>query len=69
MIYTEKQAEQRREAVKRYTKDKVDRVNCLLPIGTKDRIQAVAPSESINAFIKAAVLDRLETLEKYNKKN
>lgn len=69
MIYTDKQVEQRREAVKRYTAEKVDRVNCLLPIGTKYRIKDVAPDESINAFIKAAVLDRLETLEKYNKKN
>lgn len=64
MEYTEKQAEQRRQAVKKYTNESVDRVNCLLPKGTKERIKAIAPNQSINAFIKEVVLLQLETLEK-----
>jgi hypothetical protein len=64
MEYTEKQAEQRRQAVKKYTSESVDRVNCLLPKGTKERIKEVAPNKSINAFIKEVVLLQLETLEK-----
>lgn len=66
--YTEKQAEQRRQAVKNYTKNSVDRVNCLLPRGTKDRIKAIAPNTSINAFIKDVVLAQLDTLEKLQNK-
>ena len=66
--YTEKQAEQRRQAVKNYTKNSVDRVNCLLPKGTKDRIKAIAPNTSINAFIKDVVLAQLDTLEKLQNK-
>ena len=68
MEYTEAQKEQRRQAVKNYTTNSVDRVNCLLPKGTKDRIKAVAPNTSINAFIKDVVLSQLETLEKISKK-
>lgn len=33
--YTEKQMEQRRRAVARYTSEKVDRVNCLFPVERK----------------------------------
>lgn len=66
--YTEKQAEQRRQAVKNYTANSVDRVNCLLPKGTKDRIKAIAPNTSINAFIKDVVLSQLDTLEKISNK-
>lgn len=66
--YTEKQAEQRRQAVKNYTKNSVDRVNCLFPKGTKDRIKAIAPNTSINAFIKDVVIAQLETLEKISNK-
>lgn len=65
--YTEKQAEQRRQAVKNYTKNSVDRVNCLLPKGTKERIKAVAPNKSINAFIKDVILLQLEAMEKMQK--
>lgn len=60
--YTEKQTEQRRQAVAKYTKT-VDRVNCLLPAGTKERIKKVS-GKSINAFIKEAVLIQLEQLER-----
>lgn len=48
--YTEKQMEQRRRAVARYTSEKVDRVNCLFPRGTKERISRTGMS--CNAFIK-----------------
>ena len=67
MEYTEKQILQRREAVRKHTQEKVDRVNCLLPKGTKERIKAVAPNKSINAFIKDVVLLQLETMEKMQK--
>ncbi|UVY22187.1 MAG: ParG [Bacteriophage sp.] len=60
--YTEKQTKQRRQAVAKYTKT-VDRVNCLLPSGTKERIKKVS-GKSINAFIKEAVLIQLEQLER-----
>lgn len=62
MKYTEQQAEQRRKAVAKYT-ESVDRVNCLLPAGTKERIKAVS-GKSCNAFIKEAVLIQLEQLER-----
>ena len=62
--YTEKQNEQRRKAVAKYTQS-VDRVNCLLPQGTKERIKKVS-GKSCNAFIKEAVLNQLEQLEKEN---
>ena len=68
MEYTEKQILQRREAVRKHTQEKADRVNCLLPKGTKDRIKAIAPNTSINAFIKDVVLLQLDTLEKISKK-
>lgn len=62
--YTEKQIEQRRNAVRNYT-EKVDRVNCLLPAGTKERIKKTGMS--CNAFIKECVLSELERVEKYVK--
>lgn len=67
MEYTEKQILQRREAVRKHTQEKADRVNCLLPKGTKERIKAVAPNKSINAFIKDVVLLQLEAMEKMQK--
>lgn len=61
--YTEKQKEQRRQAVARFM-DKVDRVNCQFPAGTKDRIRKLT-GQSCNAFIKEVVLEKLEDIEKY----
>ena len=65
MEYNEIQVKQRRRAVARYT-EKVDRVNCLLPAGTKERIRNVT-DDSINSFIKKAVLAQLDFLEKSEK--
>ena len=48
--YTEKQKEQRRKAVADFMKT-VDRVNCQLPLGTKERIKELT-GKSCNAFIK-----------------
>lgn len=61
--YTEKQLEQRRKAVKTFT-DKHDRVNCILPEGTKDRIRSLT-GMSCNAFIKECILEKLDQIEKY----
>lgn len=62
MEYNEIQVQQRRRAVAKYT-EKVDRVNCLLPPGTKERIRNVS-DDSLNSFIKKAVLAQLDILEK-----
>jgi hypothetical protein len=61
MKYTEKQAEQRRQAVYKYD-DKFFRVNCRLPQGTKERIMKQG-YKSVNSFVAQAVLDRLDQLE------
>lgn len=63
--YTEKQKEQRKKAVEKYQKT-VDRVNCMFPSGTKERIQKTGMS--CNAFIKECVLSELDRIEKYSKK-
>ena len=63
--YTEKQREQRRKAVADYQK-RVDRINCLLPLGTKKRIEQTGMS--CNAFIKECVLAELDRIEKYSQK-
>ena len=42
-----------------YTRDTYDRVNLLLPKGTKERIKAVASNESVNAWIADAVAAKL----------
>lgn len=55
--YTEKQKEQRKQAVLRYQKT-VDRVNCMFPAGTKERILQYA--DSCNSYIKSVVLADLE---------
>lgn len=60
--YTEKQIEQRRKAVANYAKT-VDRVNCQLPLGTKDRIKALT-GKSCNAFIKETVISELNKIER-----
>lgn len=59
--YTEKQREQRRKATERYQKT-VDRVNCMFPKGTKERIEKTG--KSCNAFIKNCVLEKLDEIEK-----
>ncbi|KSV59076.1 hypothetical protein [Acetivibrio ethanolgignens] len=63
--YTEKQMEQRRKAVERY-QGTVDRVNCMFPKGTKERIAKTGMS--CNAFIKECVLQELDKIEKYIKR-
>ena len=63
--YTEKQKEQRKKAVEKYQKS-VDRVNCMLPSGTKERIKKTGMS--CNAFIKECVISELDRIEKYSKK-
>lgn len=60
--YTEKQKEQRRKAVANYMKT-VDRVNCQLPLGTKERIKDLT-GKSCNAFIKETVLNELNKIER-----
>lgn len=54
-----------RKAIYKYD-DKMDRVNCRLPQGTKDRITKIG-YKSINAYIISAVLEKLEHDEKYIK--
>lgn len=59
--YTEKQKEQRKQAVLRYQKT-VDRINCMFPQGTKARI--LQHAESCNSFIKETVLKELDRLDR-----
>lgn len=60
--YTEKQKEQRRKAVSEFMKT-VDRVNCQLPLGTKDRIKKLT-GKSCNSFIKEVVVKELDKIER-----
>ena len=60
--YTEKQKEQRRKAVAYFMKT-VDRVNCQLPLGTKERIKELT-GKSCNAFIKEVVVKELDKIER-----
>ncbi len=60
--YTEKQKEQRRKAVADFMKT-VDRVNCQLPLGTKERIKELT-GKSCNAFIKEVVVKELDKIER-----
>ena len=57
--YTEKQKEQRRKAVA----DFMNRINCQLPLGTKDRIKKLT-GKSCNAFIKEVVVKELDKIER-----
>lgn len=61
---TEEEKEKRREAVRKYQKEGADRVNCLFPKGTKERIKNTGMS--CNQFIKETVLNKLDEIEKYN---
>lgn len=60
--YTDKQKEQRRKAVAKFM-EKVDRVNCQFPLGTKERIKNLT-GMSCNAFIKKTIIEELEKIEK-----
>lgn len=62
MEYTDKQKEQRRKAVAKFM-EKVDRVNCQFPLGTKERIKKLT-GMSCNAFIKKTIVEELEKIEK-----
>lgn len=61
-----KTTDAQRRAVYRYD-DKFERVNCRLPIGTRERISA-AGYKSANAFIQIAVTDKLAQVELAKKK-
>ena len=65
--YTEKQKEKRRKAVADFMKT-VDRVNCQLPLGTKERIKELT-GMSCNAFIKETVVKELDKIERKNARN
>lgn len=58
----EKRKERHREAVSKYAK-KVERINVIVPPGTKKRIIKVT-DKSCNAFIREMVLAELNKLEK-----
>lgn len=57
-----KTSDARRRAVANYEK-KNDRINVIFPAGTKDRI-AAAGFDSMGAFIKLAVEEKLQSIEK-----
>ena len=61
MMQKPKTSEAQRRAVANY-EEKVDRVNCRFPKGTKQRIEATG--STINAFIIMAVEKELERIEK-----
>ena len=58
--YSQNQMKLRREAIKRYD-EKIDRISCRFPAGTKERIEKTGKSG--NAFIKECVLAELDRLE------
>lgn len=60
-----KTTEAQRKAIAKYD-NKMDRVNCRLPEGTKNRIEKIG-YKSINSFIISAVMEKLEKEEKYLK--
>lgn len=61
----EKEREWNRKAVQKY-QSKFERINCRLPLGTRKRIEE-AGYNSANAFIVAAIMEKLEKEEKYFK--
>lgn len=67
MEYTEKQKAQRRKAVADFMQT-VDRVNCQLPKGTKERIKNLT-GKSCNAFIKETVIKELDKIERKQARN
>lgn len=52
--------EAQKRAIAKYEAEKVERINCRLPKGTKDRIAATG--QTVNAFIVSAVLDKLDKI-------
>lgn len=50
------------KAVNKYVREKYDRVNVTMPKGRKDEIQACAArrGQSINAYINAAIAEKME---------
>lgn len=55
-------SEAKKKASKKYQKKNYDRVNILLPKGTKEEIKNTG--ESVNGFVNKAVKDRLYKLSK-----
>lgn len=58
--YSEKQVQIHREASKKYD-EKVDKILCRLPLGTKERIAKTGKTG--NAFVNECVLAELDRLE------
>ena len=50
--------EAQKKAVEKYEREKVDRINCRLPKGLKDRI--IKTGSSVNMFIIEAVQEKLD---------
>lgn len=61
--YTPEQREARRKAVRRY-EEKNYRLNIVFPAGTKERIEALGLNKTASAFVREAVLTKLDELEK-----
>lgn len=61
--YTPEQREARRKAVRRY-EEKNYRLNIVFPAGTKERIEALGLNKTASAFVREAVLNKLDELEK-----
>lgn len=61
--YTEEQKEARRKAVRKYEKNNY-RLNIVFPAGTKERIEALGLNKTASAFVRDAVLSKLDELEK-----
>ena len=57
--YTPEQREARRKAVRRY-EEKNYRLNIVFPAGTKERIEALGLNKTASAFVREAVLTKLE---------
>lgn len=60
-----KTTDAQRKAIYKYD-DKFERVNCRFPTGTKERIKKIG-YKSINTFIISAVMEKLESEEKFLK--
>ena len=54
--------EAQKRAVAKYEREKVDRINCRLPKGTKEKI--IKTGATVNAFIISAVNEKLERINK-----
>ena len=62
----EKLKESNRKAVQKY-QSKFERINCRLPLGTRERIEKTG-YQSANSFIISAIMEKLEKEENYLKK-